>query len=60
MTDWVEKGVTPPDAPEMRAMQKVPPHAVSATKPLCRYPLYPRYLAGGDVKKAASYTCSAS
>jgi len=60
MTDWVEKGITPPDAPEMRAMQKVPPYTVSATKPLCRYPLYPRYSGSGDPKKAASYTCAAN
>jgi feruloyl esterase len=57
-TDWVEKDVTPPDAPIARAMARVPPYTVTATKPICRYPLYPRYKGSGDAKLAASFECA--
>ena len=60
VTDWVERGVAPPDAPVLRAMSAAPPFSVSATKPMCRYPLYPRYRGSGDAKQAASYVCTAS
>lgn len=59
MTDWVEQDITPPDAPVVRAMSATPPYAVSATKPMCRYPLYPRYAGGGDPKRVESYVCAA-
>ncbi|NML47616.1 tannase/feruloyl esterase family alpha/beta hydrolase [Ramlibacter sp. G-1-2-2] len=57
-TDWVEQGAVPPDAPVLRAMAALPPYAVSATRPLCRYPLYPRYV-GSDAKSADSFRCTA-
>lgn len=57
-TDWVEQGVAPPDAPVLRAMASLPPSAVSASRPMCRYPLYP-HDEGGDVKSAASFRCMA-
>ncbi|NUO72898.1 MAG: tannase/feruloyl esterase family alpha/beta hydrolase, partial [Frateuria sp.] len=56
-TDWVEKNAMPPDAPEVSAKQAVPPYTVSATRPMCRYPAYPRYVAG-DPKQAASFRCT--
>jgi pimeloyl-ACP methyl ester carboxylesterase len=56
--DWVERGVTPPDAPVVRAQSRLPPHAVTATRPMCRYPLYPRYLGQGDPRQAANFVCS--
>lgn len=56
-TDWVEKGQTPPDAPVLSAKQTVPPYTVSATRPMCRYPAYPRFI-GGDAKQAASFRCT--
>jgi feruloyl esterase len=56
-TDWVEKNATPPDAPVVSAKQAVPPYTVTATRPMCRYPAYPRYVTG-DVKQAASYRCA--
>jgi S-formylglutathione hydrolase FrmB len=55
--DWVERGITPPDAPVQTAQLRVPPYTVAASKPMCRYPLYPRYI-GGDAKKAGSYQCT--
>ena len=57
-TDWVEEGITPPDAPVLRLQTSLPPYTVSATKPMCRYPNYPRYV-GGDPKVANSYRCVA-
>ena len=59
-TDWTEKNLTPPDAPVLKAMGKLPPYAVASTKPMCRYPLYPRYAGTGDPKVAASYRCEGS
>ena len=56
LVDWVEQGRTPPDAPVLRAMAAQPPFAVAATRPLCRYPLYPAWQ-GGDMAQAASYRC---
>ncbi|UUZ65673.1 tannase/feruloyl esterase family alpha/beta hydrolase [Polaromonas sp. P1-6] len=56
-TDWVEKNVTPPDAPVVSAKGKVPPYAVTATKPMCRYPQFPRYKGSGDPKQATSFVC---
>ena len=29
------------------------------TRPLCRYPAYPRYKGSGDPKDAASFSCAA-
>jgi feruloyl esterase len=58
-TDWVEKNITPPDAPVVSAKQALPPYTVSATRPMCRYPAFPRYISG-DPKVAASFRCSTS
>jgi pimeloyl-ACP methyl ester carboxylesterase len=57
-TDWVEKNVTPPDAPVVSAKGAVPPYQVNATRPMCRYPLYPRYNGTGDLKQAANFVCT--
>lgn len=56
-TDWVERNTPPPDAPVVSTMERLPPHAVGATRPMCRYPAYPRYV-GGDAKQAGSYRCT--
>lgn len=57
LTRWVEKGIVPPDAPVLSTMSITPPFTVSATKPMCRYPLYPRYRGAGDPGQATSYQC---
>jgi feruloyl esterase len=59
LTAWVEEASVPPDAPVLSTMAVLPPFTVSATKPMCRYPLYPRYREGGDPAAASSYVCSA-
>jgi feruloyl esterase len=57
-TDWVERDITPSDTPAVSAKGRVPPYAVTAARPMCRYPLYPRYIGSGDPKLAASYLCA--
>lgn len=59
MADWVERGIVPPDAPVLSAKSRQPPYAVTATRPMCRYPLYPRYAGHGDPKRAESFVCRA-
>jgi feruloyl esterase len=34
-------------------------HEVTATRPICRYPLEARYSGHGDTRDAANFTCSA-
>lgn len=59
-TNWVEKNITPPDAPVVTAKEILPPYTLSATKPMCRYPLYPHYKGKGDPSLASSYECIAN
>jgi len=59
LQDWVEKGVTPPDALTQTLMADKPPYAVERARPICRYPNYPRYKGAGDPDKLESYTCAA-
>lgn len=59
LTDWVERGILPPDAPVLSAKLRTPPYTVTATRPMCRYPLYPRYDGRGDTQRAESFTCRA-
>lgn len=59
LEDWVEKGTTPPDAVPQTLMDAKPPYAVQRSRPLCRYPKYPRYNGSGDPDKMESYTCTA-
>lgn len=54
LENWVEKGVAPP-AQIVADTAGVP----GRTRPLCDFPLYPRYKGSGDVNVAASYSCSA-
>ena len=54
LENWVEKGVGPP-AQIVADTAGVP----GRTRPLCDFPLYPRYKGSGDVNVAASYSCSA-
>jgi len=56
VSDWVEKGRAP-DNLVQSAHQTAPPFAVTASRPMCRYPAFPRYRSG-DVASAASFECS--
>ncbi|MBV8924291.1 MAG: tannase/feruloyl esterase family alpha/beta hydrolase, partial [Bradyrhizobium sp.] len=57
LTDWVERGKAPGDLAAGLQDTKAP-FAVTSTRPLCRYPAYPRYR-GGDATKAESFQCEA-
>ncbi|WP_175883430.1 tannase/feruloyl esterase family alpha/beta hydrolase [Burkholderia sp. BCC0044] len=55
LDEWVESG----NAPETLTMSDLNAATLGRTRPLCRYPLWPKYI-GGDVKAAASFQCTRS
>lgn len=55
---WVEKGEAPGDYLLQTARAAQPPFAVLSSRPMCRYPGYPRYNGSGDPLQAASYHCA--
>jgi feruloyl esterase len=54
---WVVNGEAPADALTQVLDERAPPHRVLATRPMCRYPNYPRYVSG-DPKQATNYRCT--
>jgi len=56
---WVALGQVPADALPQVLDARTAPHAVLASRPMCRYPGYPHYV-GGDRLKAESYACRES
>ncbi|KQX30091.1 hypothetical protein ASD05_08290 [Variovorax sp. Root434] len=56
---WVSTGAAPADALVQTVNAPLPPFAVQASRPMCRYPAYPHY-AGGDRMQASSYQCRAA
>lgn len=56
---WASGGQAPADALTQAVKAAVPPFAVQASRPMCRYPNHPRYN-GGDRLQAAGYTCVTS
>jgi feruloyl esterase len=57
MFEWLEKGVKPSTVPII-ATQTVAAGVTPASRPLCRYPQYPRYVSG-DPNAATSFVCTA-
>lgn len=55
VSDWVEKGRAPGNLVQS-AHQPAPPFAITMSRPMCRYPMFPRYRSG-DVNAAASFEC---
>jgi len=55
LADWVEHGKAPQGLTLVEQSAK-PPFAVSRARPLCHWPLVPRYK-GGDAASATSFTC---
>ena len=53
---WVEQGRAPAEPLVQTAQGSSPPFAVTASRPMCRYPDYPRYT-GGDPAAATSFSC---
>jgi pimeloyl-ACP methyl ester carboxylesterase len=58
--DWVENGVKPAAQYTLVNKSALAPFGEVASKPMCRYPQYPRYDGTGDPKLAASYRCEGS
>jgi hypothetical protein len=52
---WVDRGAAPGPVVQV-AQESKPPFAVTASRPMCRYPEWPRYI-GGPPKEAASFSC---
>jgi tannase/feruloyl esterase len=54
---WVDAGKVPDTLLQVTQEDQAPFKAI-ASRPLCRYPLSPRYDGHGDAKEAASFTCA--
>jgi len=57
MFEWLEKGIKPSTSPIIATQRTVAPGAMGASRPLCQYPKYPRYVSG-DPNAATSFTCA--
>jgi feruloyl esterase len=53
---WVEKDVAP-ESLVQTLEETTPPYTVLRSRPLCRYPRYPRYKGTGHASDAQSYAC---
>ena len=54
---WADGGIAP-DTLMQVTQSAEPPFAVLGSRPMCRYPSYPRYDGKGDPKQASSFSCS--
>ena len=52
--NWVENGIVPPDAPVLSTQSS----GTRTTRPICRYPNYPKYNGSGDPGVASNFTCA--
>lgn len=59
LDQWVSTGQAPADALVQVRKATTAPYSTLATRPLCRYPNYPQYVAG-DTLSAGSYRCAVS
>jgi pimeloyl-ACP methyl ester carboxylesterase len=57
LDDWVETG-TPPGELVQVAQERQAPFNVIGARPMCRYPLTPRFV-GSDPNEASSFSCGA-
>ncbi|MCX5539472.1 tannase/feruloyl esterase family alpha/beta hydrolase [Paraburkholderia sp. CNPSo 3076] len=53
LDDWVTRG----SAPETLFTTDIAQPTNGRTRPLCRYPAFPRYLGKGNLNRATSFTC---
>jgi hypothetical protein len=56
LEDWAERGIDPADRLTMADEGGVP----GRTRPVCRFPSWPKYKGTGDVNSASSFTCATS
>ena len=57
LDNWVNSGAAP-DTLTLVSQERQPPFKFLAARPMCRYPLYPRYNGRGDPNAASSFTCT--
>lgn len=57
MFEWLEKGVKPSAKTIIATQSKVPEQTKPVSRPLCRFPRYPKYV-GGDPNSATSFSCA--
>ena len=56
LDDWADKGTMP--GPLVQSAQETQaPFKTISSRPMCRYPFYPRYIGKGDPNLASSFTC---
>ncbi|XAH22737.1 tannase/feruloyl esterase family alpha/beta hydrolase [Xylophilus sp. GW821-FHT01B05] len=58
MFEWIENGVKPSSSIIVATQRTAATGATPISRPLCRYPQYPKYV-GGDPNAAASFVCTA-
>jgi feruloyl esterase len=57
LDSWADEGKAPGTLTQVTQDVETP-FKVMASRPMCRYPLYPRYNGQGDSKAASSFTCA--
>jgi len=57
MFEWLEKGVKPSTSTIVATQRTVAAGATAASRPLCKYPQYPKYVSG-DANLASSFVCT--
>jgi len=57
LDSWSETGQAPGTLTQVTQEQNAP-FTVVGSRPMCLYPLYPRYMGEGDPKAADSFTCA--
>jgi hypothetical protein len=57
LDDWADVGKAPGILTQV-TLDRRAPFPVTASRPMCLYPAFPRYDGKGDPKQAASFSCS--
>jgi len=57
LDSWADQGKAPGTLTQV-TQEKDAPFKITASRPMCLYPLYPRYDGNGDPTAAASFTCA--
>jgi len=57
LVEWVERGRAPQDLVQV-SLSPAPPFAETRSRPMCRYPGWPRYRGSGDPERASSFECA--
>jgi feruloyl esterase len=55
---WVVQGQAPPDTLTLTAYGATSPFVATGSRPMCRYPNFPKYGGSGDSNEATSFICT--